>query len=148
MRDSTEYWFDNIAAAHELYVRGEPVKSNAEPMLAAIVAWLEKIDAAMQKAKSEGCQYFSCRLAERPARIVLRFEGADRRGFERAVHIDERFRRHDVLLTDSEIIDLKICIQSLIASEPHRLSRLPLDSHKFTPLDAISLLPNGIQDIG
>jgi hypothetical protein len=42
MRDSTEYWFDNIAAAHELYVRGEPVKSNAGPMLAAIVAWLEK----------------------------------------------------------------------------------------------------------
>jgi hypothetical protein len=146
MDDSLEFWFEYVTAAREFYLTGRPVDANADPMLAAMVEWLKKIEIAMQKAASEGCQYFSCDLVERRRRIALRFKGADGRGFERTVRIDERFkryrtderRRYAAPLTDTEIIDLQICIQSLIAGAPHRLSRLPPGSNKFILLGAIA----------
>jgi hypothetical protein len=93
MHDSTEFWFEYITAAREFYLTGRPVDPNVDPMLAAMVGCLKKIETAMQKAALEGCQYFSCRLIERRRRIALRFTGANGRGFERTVRIDERFRR-------------------------------------------------------
>lgn len=65
MHSSTEFWFEYITAAREFYLTGRPVDANVDPMLAAMVEWLKKIETAMQKAASEGCQYFSCRQAFR-----------------------------------------------------------------------------------
>jgi hypothetical protein len=144
MDSSLEFWFEYITAARGFYLTGRPVDANADPMLAAMIEWLKKIETAMQKAASEGCRSFSCRLVEGRRRIALRFVGTNGRGFERTVRIDDRFRRrHNAPLTDMEIVDLKICIQSLIAGEPHRLGRLPPESNKFTLLGTIAVSSPG-----
>jgi hypothetical protein len=124
---NTEFWFEYITATREWYLMGSPADPNADPMLAAMCEWLKKIEIVMQKAAAEGCDYFSCRLVEKRRRIALRFARGDGRGFERTLSVDGRFRRrHGKPLTDMEILDLKICIQTLIINEPQRLSRLPL----------------------
>jgi hypothetical protein len=125
--DHREFWFEYITAARVCYLIGRPVDANADPMLAAMIEWLKKIEIAIEKVAAEGCHYFSCRLTEKRRRIALRFAREDGRGFERTLRVDERFRRNYATpITDMEILDLKICIQSLIVYEPQRLSRLPL----------------------
>lgn len=142
MPDSLEFWFQYVAEARAIYLTGKPVDSNPDPMLAPMVAWLKTIEMAMRKAAAEGRLHFSCRLLERPQRLAFRFMDASRHGFERTIRIDDRFRnRVGAPLTVSEIIDLKICIQSLIASQPRQLGTLPSDFTKFTPLDAVTSPP-------
>jgi hypothetical protein len=62
MHSSTDFidfwWFEYITAAREFYLTGRSVDANVDPMLAAMVEWLKKIETAMQKAASEGYQYF------------------------------------------------------------------------------------------
>jgi len=53
MRDKTEFWFEYIAAAREFYLTGRPVEASVDPMLAAMVECLKKIEAAMQKAAAD-----------------------------------------------------------------------------------------------
>ena len=71
MQDSIEFWLEYITAAREFYLTGRPVDADTDPMLAAMVYWLKKIETAMQKAASEERRNFSCRLAEKPRRIAL-----------------------------------------------------------------------------
>ena len=61
-------------------------------MLAPMVAWLKKIEMAMQKAAAEGCLYFTCSLVERHQRLSFRFMNASRRVFERTIRVDDRAR--------------------------------------------------------
>jgi hypothetical protein len=107
-------------------VPGNTVDPNADPMLAAIIEWLKKIEIAIEKAAADGCHYFSCHLIDKGSRIVLRFRRADGSGFKRTLRVDPCFERRGKPLTISEVVDLKICLQSLIIQEPQQLSRLPL----------------------
>ena len=69
----------------------------------------------------------------------MRFVNANERGFERTIRADDPFwGRYDAPMTVSEIIDLKMCIQSLVADKPHQLGRLPLNFNKFTLLEAVA----------
>jgi hypothetical protein len=59
-------------------------------------------------------------VTQRPhesSRIVLRFRHPDGRRFQRSLAIDGKFTRHGQPLSITEIIDLKIAIQTMIFYE-------------------------------
>jgi hypothetical protein len=114
---SMEFWFEYVTLARQCYLQDRPVDMNSDPMLAAMYEWLGKIDAAIEKALANGFVYFDCSLVAKRERIALRFRGADRKQFERTLRIDSRFVRQGKPLTTTDIIDLKIAIQSMILNE-------------------------------
>jgi hypothetical protein len=79
--------------------------------------WFRTLDAATTKAVGEGFIYLSCRFMEPRRRLVLYFCHPDGRRFQRTLvlPIDERFTRDGRPLTISEIIDLKVLRDPLLA---------------------------------
>jgi hypothetical protein len=132
MTRNLDFWLEYIAAASDVYLSCKPIEASADPMLAATIEWFQKIESAMHKATLEGRRNFSCRLVKSKRIIAFRFADADRSGFERTIRIDDRLlRTGEKGLTLGEIVDLKVCLQSLISQAPQRFCRLPLRVNGF-----------------
>jgi hypothetical protein len=110
-------WLEYVEATHKAHGVHPPVDPAIDPMWVAMDDWFRTIDAATAKAVAEGFIYFTCGLMKRRYRIVLYFRHPDGRRFQRTLAIDGRFTRHGKPLTLSEIIDLKVAIQTMIFYE-------------------------------
>jgi hypothetical protein len=115
--ESSTFWLEYVGAMRKAYGLHPPVDPAVDPMWVAIDDWYRIIDAAVAKAVAEGFVYFECGFMSSRRRIALRFRHPDGRRFQRTLAVDERFMRHGKPLSITEIIDLKIAIQTMIFYE-------------------------------
>jgi hypothetical protein len=116
--NSLQFWAEVIKATRKAYGDHPLVDPAVDPMWAGIDDWYRIIDAAMAKAVAEGFTYFTCDWQKSRRHIVLLFRHPDGRRFQRALRVDARFNRNGrPPLTVTEIINLKIAIQTMIFYE-------------------------------
>jgi len=110
-----DFWIEYPFTARKSFLAGRP--ADDDPLLGAFYDWFRKIDAAIARAEAEDYCYFQCGLVDRDKRIALRFRKIDGQCFVRTLAVDAAISHHGRQLGPSEIIDLKIGIQSFILSE-------------------------------
>jgi len=139
---SFEFWDEYISLARKSYLTDRP--AGPDPMLNAFYGWFGKIEMAIDKAMSGRFQYFSCHLLDKDRRIALRFHRTDGGRFQRTLLIDDRIQRLGKRIDLGEIVDLKICLQSIVMNNPQSLTRSPLPpgpTFKWFPSKRDYLMP-------
>ena len=110
-----DFWLEYPFTARKSFMAGRP--ADGDPLLAAFYDWFRKIDAATARAEAVGFCYFSCALVDRGKRIAVRFRKVDGKSFVRTLAINSKISRDGSEIKPTEIVDIIIGLQTILAHE-------------------------------